>query len=575
MLQVHFVDLLDRLRGDAGHYGNLLTVMSGLIVMAFVLSLYGRAVFMRASQNPTDSWRALLRVDWKSFASYVYVSLMIELSMVLFSITFIGIPLTIMLAGVAAAAMTDPPQVGVTAPLRALSPYLRHGRVLTVLLMVLSVAFVAVFVNLYFFTMLTIWAAAAIPGFDAVKWTAATQESFRFRLALIAASLSVLEPFFLTAMYVYADRVRSRQSGDDLLRRFHALTAAKRVAAVLAIGLIFCVPLHAQISPTMTGAEYVQSLRVIHDALAAGRFAVASTTIASLDKVITISSGAIRFEPDRSLLRAALDSATKSRTDLVVVDRLAATIDALESGGIHASSKPSDPKLLHRVREAEKAGELKRGGELGDLPEASPTLGAEIERLYNKFNDWAAKKLEGLADWIANLWPKPRDDKKQQESFFGVPVVVWIVTLLIVATLLLVTLYVLRRSKRRVVPVLSEQIAASARDSDPLSRESNEWERYAGELATSGRMREAIRAWYHAVLVTLYRAGILHYRKGITNWEYVSALSPSHDWRPSFVSITQQFDREWYGRRETTSDVLDACAANARAIMSAVHEGSR
>ena len=88
-------------------------------------------------------------------------------------------------------------------------------------------------------------------------------------------------------------------------------------------------------------------------------------------------------------------------------------------------------------------------------------------------------------------------------------------------------------------------------------------------------MREAIRAWYHAVLVTLYRAGILHYRKGITNWEYVSALSPAHEWRPFFVSMTRLFDREWYGRHETTNDVLDSCAADARAIMGAIREGAR
>ena len=62
---------------------------------------------------------------------------------------------------------------------------------------------------------------------------------------------------------------------------------------------------------------------------------------------------------------------------------------------------------------------------------------------------------------------------------------------------------------------------ASQRDADPLSREQDEWEKYAAELAAAGRLREAIRAWYHAVLVGLFRAGLLHHHKGRTNWEYV------------------------------------------------------
>lgn len=575
LLQIQFIDVLDRLRGEAPHYGNLLTVMASLIVIAFVVSLYGRAVFLRACHNTPDSWRELLRVNAKSFATYVYVSLIIEIAFVLFSITFIAIPMMIMLAGVAAAATTDPPQPGLTAPLRALSPYLRHGRVLTALLLVLSVAFIAVFVNLYFLAALMVWAAGAVPGFDSVKWTVTLQESYRLRIALIAASLSVLEPFFLTLMHVYADRVRSRQSGDDLLRRFNALTSLKRVAAVVAIGLIVCLPAPAQKTATITVAQYVQALRTIRDALAAGRFGVAALAAGRLDATNSILSNATRFEPDHALLRAASQSVMQAKPDLVVVDRLGATIDAFERGGLHAPPKEADPKLLERVRNSEKTGELMRGGDLKELPEASPTLGAEIERIYDKVIDWCAKKLETFFDWIERLWPKALTDDEEKKSFLGVPVVVWIVTLLIVATLLLVTAYVLRRSKRRILPVLSEQTAASERDADPLSRESNEWERYAGELASSGRMREAIRAWYHAVLVTLYRAGILHYRKGITNWEYVSALSPAHEWRPFFVSMTRQFDSEWYGRRETTSDILDSCAADARAIIGAIREGAR
>ena len=63
---------------------------------------------------------------------------------------------------------------------------------------------------------------------------------------------------------------------------------------------------------------------------------------------------------------------------------------------------------------------------------------------------------------------------------------------------------VLRNRRRGAAPAVAgpAPLPPSA-DDDPLSREANEWERYARELAAAGRAREAIRAWYHAVLVAL------------------------------------------------------------------------
>jgi hypothetical protein len=112
----------------------------------------------------------------------------------------------------------------------------------------------------------------------------------------------------------------------------------------------------------------------------------------------------------------------------------------------------------------------------------------------------------------------------------------------------------------------------SKRDEDPLSRGAMEWERYAIQLAAAGRFREAIRAWYHAVLVTCYAAGVLHFRKGRTNWEYVATLAPSLPWRPEMIRLTRRFEREWYGSDESTLGALDDCGASARAILESVRE---
>ncbi len=572
ILEIHFIDLLMRLKTEAPHYGNLLTALSSLTVAAFVLSLYGRAVFIRACQNRPDSWRSLLRIDARAFLAYVYVAVLIQLALVLTSASIIAVPVFVLLAGVAAAASADRPPLGLIAPLRALGPYLQHGRVLAGLMFIFSVAHVVALINLTFLARLGVWAAGAVPAFDSVKWTFVLAKSSRFDLAMVAAAVAVVEPFFLMAMHVYADRVRSRQSGADLERRFAALTSQKAIAASL-LALILCLPAIAH-ETSISASDYVARLAVVRDALAGGRFEEAGTTAAALDGVAQISRGNNSFEPDHALLRSAQEAANKRARDFVVIGRLSSTIEAFGGSDVESDAKSTDPALLERIRIREKAGELMRGGEIKELPQTSPTLLDEIARIFGKIIDWLAEKLEKLFDWLGKLWPKAREDEKGK-SFLGVPVVVWIVTVLIVTTVLLLATYVLRRSKRRAAAVVSTQVAASERDADPLSRESNEWERYAAELTAAGRLREAIRAWYHAVLMTLYRSGVLHYRKGVTNWEYVRALSPAFEWRPVFISMTRLFDREWYGRRETTEEALESCAADARQILVAIRQGGR
>jgi hypothetical protein len=138
--------------------------------------------------------------------------------------------------------------------------------------------------------------------------------------------------------------------------------------------------------------------------------------------------------------------------------------------------------------------------------------------------------------------------------------------------ILLVVLSVRALRRRGAAPSSSTSAStvSSARDEDPLSRESNEWERHAQELGAAGRWREAIRAWYHAVLVALFRAGLLHYQKGRTNWEYASRLGPELGWRPAFFDLTRLFDREWYGRRTSDSEAHGACSRGARGILEAL-----
>ena len=139
---------------------------------------------------------------------------------------------------------------------------------------------------------------------------------------------------------------------------------------------------------------------------------------------------------------------------------------------------------------------------------------------------------------------------------------------LALASLVVLALRSLRQARTPASEV--EMIASPVTDEDPLSRESSQWESRARELAGAQRFREAIRAWYHAVLTALFRRGTLHYRRGRTNWEYVASVGPEQGWRAGFIALTRLFDREWYGSRSSDREAFAVASRQAQEILAAL-----
>jgi hypothetical protein len=308
----------------------------------------------------------------------------------------------------------------------------------------------------------------------------------------------------------------------------------------------------------MTIAEYIDALESI-------RTADATTARTKAQQLLgaEVESPAGPFTADAALLHEILaDPAGASA-------HLGATIAALRAATARAGNASADPKLLERLRAEEAAAAMKAGGEIRTLPGDDKAL-EETAGGIGKVWKWIERQLDKLADWFNRWWPHERDEPKRNASMRPT----WIVTIVVVAIVLVLAILafeVVRRS-RAAAPdeVVESSEIASRRDEDPLSRGATEWERYAAKLAAAGRTREAIRAWYHAVLVTLYAAGILHFKKGRTNWEYIAALSPDVVWRAEFVTMTRSFETEWYGRDHSTSDALDEAATQARHILDLV-----
>jgi Domain of unknown function (DUF4129) len=314
----------------------------------------------------------------------------------------------------------------------------------------------------------------------------------------------------------------------------------------------------------MSAATYLDALDQLADRLLAGDVEEGRRRARELIGVRVAFEDQI-LAPDASVLGPV---ATGSVTDAV---RQAPRVRALarrlrESGATEATVGGRSERLARlSAREA-----VEKGGEVGRLPLKPLTLPEQIINALTDAAAWVADAIGRLWDWFSKLWPK----RSKATGDFGTTttVVIVVVGLAVVGGALL-AYRALRRRRGAVEPTESSALERSARDEDPLSREAGEWERFAQELAAAGRTREAIRAWYHAVLVTLFRAGALHYEKGRTNWEYVSRLGPELQWRPSFIDLTRWFEEQWYGRDRASSDALRESAHAARGILRALRGG--
>lgn len=331
---------------------------------------------------------------------------------------------------------------------------------------------------------------------------------------------------------------------------------------LLVVSRLSLVAVSAHAASVLTLSQYIAALQSIRAAVPdAVRGQARALTGAEIDS----PNG--RFAADVSLLDAV------ARGERGSTARLDATIAVLQTQTIASPMPTSDPRLLARLRAAEAADNLQRGGELIDVSQSDSPAVVKAMQWIERALRWIRRKIKAVVDWLVErLWPKVH---QKERSIGNVPFIVIAVVIVIVAILTILALEIARRSRRRsAARIAPSEPAASRRDEDPLSRGANEWERYATDLALQGRMREAIRAWYHAVLVTLYAAGTLHFRKGRTNWEYVSLLRTDLPWRPQFVQLTRRFEEEWYGHDESGEASLDECSALATAILSAVRRGA-
>lgn len=331
--------------------------------------------------------------------------------------------------------------------------------------------------------------------------------------------------------------------------------------------IALALPLLLVLAAPLDVAGYRARLEQIDAALAQGRAGVAAQQARALLAQDSVRAGDASFAPDAWVLGPIARGEPRR-------PRLRALLAALAAGPpdekqAQASSPPGNQAAdraslaeLRRAQDEETA--LAAGGELRPLPLSEPPLAEQLLQALEDGAAWIGKRLAEAVRWLIGLFP---DDASPQlaGSPANISRLVFVVVGLIVAAV--VALAVRSALAPRPVRLPAQPAPAVEEDADPTARTASGWEERARALAAEGRAREAIRAWYHALLVDCYGSGVLHYRPGTTNWEYAHALSPALRWRPRFEELTRRFDLEWYGSAQSSAGALEEFATDAAIVL--------
>lgn len=228
LLQAHFAARLFELGADARQYGDHLRELALGVAVAFLVSLWGRAVFVRACalrlRGLADPGRAPLRLPAPGFLSYVYAALLTEVAFYLTCFTGVMVPFFALVAGLAAATFPQSEGAGLFRPFARIARQGSQALPLMGLLVVFAAAFALAAVNLFFVFQLGLWLAGGVAGADTTRWTGLLAASNpRFRFVVLAGAAVVVEPYWLAALVVYVHKLESRTTGEDLRLWFERL----------------------------------------------------------------------------------------------------------------------------------------------------------------------------------------------------------------------------------------------------------------------------------------------------------------------------------------------------------------
>ncbi len=151
-------------------------------------------------------------------------------------------------------------------------------------------------------------------------------------------------------------------------------------------------------------------------------------------------------------------------------------------------------------------------------------------------------------------------------GFSGLSVLVWCLLGIVLAV---IVAYIIKSAAVRVGDESERRRLAGQLDSDALQPStppgeipSDEYMHRAIEFAREGDHRRALRQLVLGGMSWIERAGLIRFRKGLTNRDYVRAVYRREQQRRRFAGIILDFEKVYFGRRDASEDQFQECLAD-------------
>ena len=144
---------------------------------------------------------------------------------------------------------------------------------------------------------------------------------------------------------------------------------------------------------------------------------------------------------------------------------------------------------------------------------------------------------------------------------FVIAVIAVIVLLLIVIAAMIVKSIDAKRRDRQGLLSDSDEILSDV-TTPPGELAASTYESRAMQFASSGSYRAAIRELLLGSMSWIERAGLIRYRKGLTNRDYLRSVWRREDKREGYLTTASQFEYVYFGRRTPTAEMFEMCLAS-------------
>ena len=242
------------------------------------------------------------------------------------------------------------------------------------------------------------------------------------------------------------------------------------------------------------------------------------------------------------------------------------TDDAIDQVGDQVMEGNEFRSVRRRVLEQLPEVDIDKGFLGSALEWAGERLGDVFSAIGNFF-EWL---FSGLRSPQGTTRPPPaRNSSGSGFGFLGISDLLTTLAIIAIIAILIVIIAMVIKSidaKKQKRESLLSDLSDVLSDvfTPPGDLAASTYESRAINLAAAGDHRAAIRELLLGSMSWIERAGLIRYRKGLTNRDYLRCVWRRHEKRNAFLTTATQFEYVFFGRRNPTAEMFEQCLTSFR-----------